>query len=369
MSRPVDLARSSPGAPVVEEETPRSNLAGVSRSPVPSIVASLVSSLALWVALTLSVVLVAPASATAEWTPYVAAPPTGRVLAISIDGLNPQAIRRLGRAGAPNLYRLMDEGAFTLNARTMVDKTETLPNHASMMTGRRVAADQGGHGVNWNDDRTKATVQGAAGHPVSSVFNVVHDAGGSTALFATKDKFGLYQRSWPVAISKTLMIEEGNWRVVRKARTDLVRHDRAFTFLHISSPDDAGHEFGFMSARYIAGVAEADKLLGIVLRAIDANADLAANLVVVLTADHGGIGAGHRDCTRIGNYRIPFIAWGSGVDHGHLYGMNPSYLDPKRDVRGTPARSRSATATSETWSPTCSGWDRSPAASSTPTRH
>ena len=40
------------------------------------------------------------------------------VIAISVDGLNPAAIRRLGRSGAPNLYRLMDEGVSTLNART-----------------------------------------------------------------------------------------------------------------------------------------------------------------------------------------------------------------------------------------------------------
>ncbi len=96
-----------------------------------------------------------------------------RVVAISLDGLNPRAIVRLGRARLPNLYRLFDEGAGTLNARTQVEQTVTLPNHTSMVTGRRIDAGRGGHGVTWNWHRAGTTVHRAAGHDVSSVFRVV----------------------------------------------------------------------------------------------------------------------------------------------------------------------------------------------------
>ena len=40
-----------------------------------------------------------------------------QVVVISIDGLNPKAITRLGSAGVPVLHGLMAEGASTLNAR------------------------------------------------------------------------------------------------------------------------------------------------------------------------------------------------------------------------------------------------------------
>ena len=99
------------------------------------------------------------------------------MLAISIDALNPAALSRLGPERAPALHRLMAEGAFTLNARTQVESTETLPNHTSMVTGRRVQASRGGHGVTWNVHRPGTTVQQAAGHDVSSVFSVAHTAG------------------------------------------------------------------------------------------------------------------------------------------------------------------------------------------------
>ena len=75
------------------------------------------------------------------------------VVAISIDGLNPKAITRLGRADTPALHRMMRQGASTLNARTEVELTVTLPNHAGMMTGRPVDSDDGGHGVTVNADR------------------------------------------------------------------------------------------------------------------------------------------------------------------------------------------------------------------------
>jgi len=58
------------------------------------------------------------------------------VVVVSIDALNPAAIRRLGRRGTPTLHRLVRRGASTMNARTERERTETLPNHTGMVTGR-----------------------------------------------------------------------------------------------------------------------------------------------------------------------------------------------------------------------------------------
>ena len=57
--------------------------------------------------------------------------PVNRVVAISVDGLNPAAITKLGRAKTPNFHRLMREGAYTLNARTAYEKTKTLLTYSS----------------------------------------------------------------------------------------------------------------------------------------------------------------------------------------------------------------------------------------------
>jgi predicted AlkP superfamily pyrophosphatase or phosphodiesterase len=258
-------------------------------------------------------------------------PNTPRVLAISIDGLNVDALERLGPAGAPHFHRLLDQGASTLNARTEREQTITLPNHTGMLTGRRIDKDSGGHGVTWNDDRPGTTVQQGAGHPVASVFSVVHRAGRGTALFSTKAKFSLFDRSWGRAIDR-FRVDERQAALVRSARQDLVDHRRAFTFLHISLPDRAGHEHGFMSARYLDAVRRTDRLVGKVLATIDHHRALKRKLVVILTADHGGRGASHSDPRRLANYRVPFLAWGPRVAARNLYRLNPDYADPGRTL-------------------------------------
>ena len=262
------------------------------------------------------------------------------VVAISVDGLNPQAIRKLGRSRAPVMHRLRAQGAGTLNARTEREMTVTLPNHTGMVTGRRIDADHHGHGVTWNDERLESrTVQEAAGHPVRSVFSVVHAAGGRTALFASKQKFTLFRRSWPNAVDRSV-IRWDNAALVRLARRDLARHRRAFTFLHLSLPDTVGHEAGFMSRDYLRAVARVDRLVGQVVATIRRSDRLRGSTTVVLTADHGGRGDGHGDPTLLSSYRVPFLVWGAGTaDGAGLYRLNPDYADPdKRRTRYGSAR-------------------------------
>ena len=182
------------------------------------------------------------------------------MIAISIDGLNPRAIQELGRSRTPAFHRLMREGAYTLNARTVRELTLTLPNHTAMLTGRRVDDKHGGHGYTENVDNG-ATVHRAAGHYVASVFDVVHDNGGSTALFAGKIKFNLYKRTWnthggPDRVGRNdgrakidrFTIDLNNTRLVAKLTAELRRSPREFTFVHLSLPDRVGHSRGFMGS-------------------------------------------------------------------------------------------------------------------------
>lgn len=263
-----------------------------------------------------------PAAATTR-TGAATAPP-GHVLAISVDGLGSAAIERLGADRSPTLHRLLARGAGTLNARTEVEQTVTLPNHASMMTGRRISAARGGHGVTWDDDRPGTTVQEAADHEVDSIFTTVHAAGGSTALYTTKAKFGLYDRSWPSAVD-LFRVRENQRRLTAMARADLADGAPTFTFLHVSLPDRFGHQYGGLSAEYLGAVERTDAQLASVVRAARR-----AGAIVVLTADHGfasGVKdhSGRRD---IENFRIPFLVWGPRVDAGDLYAMNPAFADP-----------------------------------------
>lgn len=254
-----------------------------------------------------------------------------------MDGLNPAALHKLGRTGAPHLHRLIARGASTLNARTEVERTVTLPNHTGMLTGRRVERRHHGHGVWFNTD-SGHTVHRAAGHKVASVFNVVHRHGRKTALFASKPKFALFRRSWPFAIDRFTMIES-NPRLVRAVRRDLIRQRRAFTFLHLSLPDEVGHTEGFMSPAYLRAVHRTDARIGELLTTITRLPRLRRHLTVILTADHGGFGDGHGDERQLANFRVPFITWGAGVVAGRdLYALNRAFRGPRRSRPGYAAR-------------------------------
>ena len=252
---------------------------------------------------------------------------TKRVLAISVDGLSVTAIEKLGPGHLPNIYRLMRGGASTREARSEYEQSVTLPNHTSMVTSRRITRSAHGHGVTWNTDRSWMTVQEAAGHPVSSVFSQVGRAGRSSALFASKSKFGLFDRSWP---DIDRFVVDGDAGLVDRAATDLVSRKRAFTFVHLGSPDHYGHRDGGMSAAYRASVIRTDARIGRLLKAIDSSSALKGSTYVILTADHGfRAGATDHSAHLYANYRIPFVVWGPGVARGaSLYRLNPDYRAP-----------------------------------------
>lgn len=103
-----------------------------------------------------------------------------RAVIISIDGLRPDVLLR---AEAPNIRRLMRNGAFTFWARSTAVSL-TLPTHVSLLTGVEPQV----HGIHWNADLPLA-------EPVyprySTVFELAKKAGYSTGAVAGKRKFNV----------------------------------------------------------------------------------------------------------------------------------------------------------------------------------
>ena len=258
-----------------------------------------------------------------------------RVLVISVDGLNPTALERLGPAGAPAVHRLVREGAATFEARTLREATQTLPDHTGMLTGRS-AAGPDGHGMLADGD-PGGTVHGLAGGYVASVFDVVHDHGGSTQLLTVKDKLALFDRTWSGRHGRPdragaddgrdkidRFLVAGERRLVAELERSLANRPASLSVLHLAQPDRVGHERGYLGAAYLDAVRAADALVGRVVAAIEDDPALRGSTAVVLTSDHGGVGTGHGDPARRENFRVPFVVWGPGVARGaDLYELNP----------------------------------------------
>lgn len=279
-------------------------------------------------------------SATASTRSSPSPAPDPAVLLVSVDGLNPDAVRELGDR-LPAFTRLMREGASTLNARSSYELTITLPNHTGMLTGRRVSGPEG-TSVTFNDD-SGGTLAATHGSYVPGVFDVAHDHGLTTALFAEKPKFEYLLRSWDDrngAADRT-GADDGSDKVDDSAidGVDTLADDVRIAlddgddlvFWHMAAPDHEGHAHGWLGPQYLKAVESTDAHLGELLAWLDDHPAVRDRLTVILTADHGGPRGqkAHSDATLAANYTIPFIVWGRGVaEHTDLYHLNPERRDP-----------------------------------------
>jgi hypothetical protein len=285
------------------------------------------------------------------------------VVNISVDGLRPDYLQaRIDAGSAPNFKRFQDEGAWTHNARTDYTHSNTLPNHTSMVTGRPVLLPAGlpaqtEHGYTQNDDPPASETLHNLTTPdwyKASTFDVVHDAGYTTALYASKFKFIIYEQSYNAANGaphangsdkiNTFYGPESTASMQSQMLSQLPANDFKYTFLHYADLDDAGHSAGWGSAAYNTAIATVDTYLGQLFNAIENDPQLAGRTAIVLSADHGGTGTGHSDATNVLNYTIPFYVWGAGVGHGDLYSFNtdsrtnPGTSRPTYTASGQPIR-------------------------------
>lgn len=246
-----------------------------------------------------------------------AAPHTEHIFIISIDGGSPAVIQR---SQMPVLTKLAEEGAVTWSAQT-IHPSITLPAHTSMLTGVLMEK----HGITWNDwVPTNPVVS------VPTVFAAAKQAGFSTAMFVAKEKFRHllqpgtvdefdFERAAGQVVSKSDSgstdekneVDVGATVVATRAADYIISHKPGLCFIHFADPDAVGHKSGWGSPEQIKAFAQVDAGLGIIQRAI-AQAGIATNSVIIISADHGGHGKGHNQGTPA-DMTIPWIVWGQGV--------------------------------------------------------
>jgi len=297
----------------------------------------------------------------------MAAEPSTHVIQISVDGLRGDLLAAMLAAPPqtelPNFRRFVTEGATTFDARPDYTDTITLPNHTCMLTGRPVRQPPGrpagiAHGYTANGTPgANVTLHdpGTGQHRyIASVFDVAHDAGKSTAMYATKRKFVLFQQSYDAAhgavdsvapdfgtnkIDHCLIVSsEGDSARSSTMQAALLADLHAihpdYVFVHYLDPDAAGHRHGWESAQWQQAVRDVDRDLGEIFGLVTQDAAFAGRTVILLTADHGGTGRNHGVANLEADYTIPFLCWGQGVKPGaDLYALN-------REVRTDPVDGR-----------------------------
>ncbi len=225
--------------------------------------------------------------------------PYDHVVIVSFDGMRPDGMER---ANAPTLHRLRAEGAYALRAET-VEHSSTLPSHSSMLSGVEVSV----HGMDFDEWRPRrGFLRGRTS------LQLVHQAGMASAMFVAKIK--LRHIALPGSLDVWSLAGHQCERVSTAAADYLGHAGNGLTFVHFGEPDVAGHQNGWMGARYLRAIRRADRCLSTVLRAVEARTD---RTLLVVTADHGGHGRAHSTGTPVDRH-IPWIAWGPGVRRGEF---------------------------------------------------
>jgi predicted AlkP superfamily pyrophosphatase or phosphodiesterase len=232
------------------------------------------------------------------------------VVVIGVDGMSPNGVLK---AEAPNLKRLREQGAWTFHARGVMP-TSSSPNWASMIMG----AGPEQHGVTSNEWETnkfeiEPTIKGPGGI-FPTIFSVVRAQRRASflAVYHDWDGFGrLVERN----LVNVVEHDEGPTNTMHQAVACLLSHQPTLLFVHLDHVDHAGHEFGHGTPQYYESVKVADELLGQMLAAIR-EAGLQESTVLLVTADHGGIGKGHGGAT-MAEIEIPWIICGPGIRRGY----------------------------------------------------
>lgn len=215
---------------------------------------------------------------------------------ISCDGMRPDVLLR---SNAPHIRHMMDNGAFTMWART-TKVAITLPSHTSMLTG--VTPDR--HGINWNDNDP------GAGYPkVPTIFELAKKAKLSTALVAGKTKFATLAK--PGTVDWASIAAANDADVGKRAIETLTEHKPDLLFVHFPGADAAGHSKGWGGKEQIAAIAGIDEQIGKLFDALD-SLKRTDSTVVLLSADHGGAGITHGGEDARSKH-IPWIVTGPGI--------------------------------------------------------
>ena len=232
------------------------------------------------------------------------------VVLIGADGFASAVVRE--HPGAfPNLERLMREGSYTLERRSVLPSSSAL-NWASMMMGASPEI----HGYTTWNSRTPELPSRVIGK--YSIFPGI---------------CGLIRDSYPEAEIDCGFTWEGIGYIYERKAADVNYHassDRAladrmciciernkplFTFIAFDNPDMTGHDKGWESNEYFAMSKTIDGYVGQILDAID-RAGITEETIVIFTSDHGGTGRGHGGIT-MKEMESPFIVCGKGIKRGN----------------------------------------------------
>lgn len=228
------------------------------------------------------------------------------VIVIGFDGLSPDGI---AHANTPTFDAMMKEGSYTMHNRSVLPSSSST-NWATMIMG----AGPEQHGItsnNWySDNFTLPAVVQEDAFLFPTIFHHIdkHILNAEIGAIYHWGDFGrLFEKS---AVDFDINPDSED-KTAEVAVKYIKEKKPTFTFIHFDHVDHAGHEYGHGSPEYYASVTKSDRLLKQVWDAVK-EAGIADETLIIVSADHGGIGKGHGG-ESLNEMEIPFIIWGKTI--------------------------------------------------------
>lgn len=232
-----------------------------------------------------------------------------KVLYISTDGMRPDA---LAEAHTPNFHELMRRGSYSLSAQSVMPSV-SLPCHMTIF--HSVPPER--HGVTTNDWTPMVK-------PIPGLIEVLDRAGKRCASYFSWEP--LCDLSRPNSLARSIFIryerdpEVSDRRIVDAALPQLKTGDYDFSFLYLGAIDEVGHDYGWMSKRYLEQVEHSDLLVGDILEV------LPGDTFVLIHSDHGGHDRGHGS-NQPEDMSIPWLVSGPSIKENYPIPEAISLLD------------------------------------------
>ncbi|MDO5977354.1 alkaline phosphatase family protein [Flavivirga spongiicola] len=229
------------------------------------------------------------------------------VVVIGVDAFSPDGLQK---AKTPNINSLVQNGAATMHARG-VFPTKSSPNWASMILG----AGPEQHGITSNDwelvrANIPSTITDDKGY-FPSIFTVLRDQKGKGFKMGVFHHWKGYARLFNNDYVNEVKHGKTTDETIDLATSFIKKEKPNFTFIHLDELDHEGHKYGHGTPQFYKEVEVTDTAIGNVINALK-EAGIFEQSIIIVTADHGGLGKDHGEET-MNELEIPWIISGPGI--------------------------------------------------------
>lgn len=234
------------------------------------------------------------------------------VLLIGIDGWGAYSVPKAH--DIPNIRGLMDSGCYTLKKRCVL-KSESAVNWASMFNGAPTEI----HGyTNWNSRVPEIPSMVTNRNGIfPTIFSILREQCPKAVTGCIAEWDGIKYLVDSLAIDYVDVAsnyEKDSMQLCRMAVKYIKEKKPTFFAVCYDQVDHVGHAIGHDTPAYYDVLARVDKQVGLLVQALK-DAGIYDDTIIIVTADHGGIGTSHGGQTLL-EMEVPFIISGKNVRQG-----------------------------------------------------